>query len=93
LRFGGLTFAVARVVIGKPSWTTKEAAMLAQRWLELWDTIRHGEARVPARVAIPADHVIWGPELSNAVRAIAFTADEIDNELKAKFGGRLASEV
>jgi hypothetical protein len=36
--------------------------MLAQRWLELWDTIRHGEARVPARVAIPADHVIWGPD-------------------------------
>ena len=54
--------------------------------------VTDGRGTLVLRHTLLADY-LDEPELSNAVRAIAFTADEIDNELKAKFGGRLASEV
>jgi len=35
---------------------------LAERWQRVWSSIREGEAHIPARVAIPADHVAWPSE-------------------------------
>jgi hypothetical protein len=54
--------------------------------------VTEGKGTLILRHTLLADY-LDEPELNTAVRAIALTADDIDDELKAKFGGRLATET
>jgi hypothetical protein len=51
-----------------------------------------GKAVLYFRETLLADHLDEA-ELHTAVAAVAVTADKIDEEMKAKFGGRLATET
>src|SRR2546423_3749677 len=58
--------------------------------IALWEA--EGPAALAFRHTLLADY-LDEPELRSAVAAVAVTADEVDDKIKAKFGGRLATEV